>query len=152
RKPSPTPWRSIPWDAKTLGEWALQLEGVDCVINLAGRSVNCRYNEQNRREIKESRVDSTRVLAEAIARSARPPRVWLQASTATIYAHRYDAAHDEQTGIIGGVEVEAPDTWRFSIDVATSWERALDEAVTPHTRTVKLRSAMVMSPDPGGVF
>jgi uncharacterized protein len=152
RKPFPAPWRSIRWDAKTLGAWALELEGVDCVINLAGRSVNCRYNEENRKAITESRVDSTRILAEAIGRSARPPRVWLQASTATIYAHRYDAAHDEETGIIGGAEVNAPDTWRFSIDVATSWERALDEAVTPYTRTVKLRSAMVMSPDRGGVF
>jgi uncharacterized protein (TIGR01777 family) len=73
-------------------------------------------------------------------------------STATIYAHRYDAPNDEATGILGGSEFDAPDTWRFSIDVATSWERAVDEAAVPRTRKMKMRSAMVMSPDDGGVF
>ncbi|HEX4645307.1 MAG TPA: DUF1731 domain-containing protein, partial [Verrucomicrobiae bacterium] len=77
---------------------------------------------------------------------------WLQASTATIYAHRYDAPNDEATGILGGSETHAPDTWRFSIEVATAWEQALDKAIVSHTRKVKLRSAMTMSPDPGGVF
>jgi uncharacterized protein len=76
----------------------------------------------------------------------------LQASTATIYAHRFDAPNDESTGILGGSEPGVPDTWRFSIDVATSWERTLDEAVVPQTRKVKLRSAMTMSPDRGGIF
>ena len=98
-------------------------------------------------------MDSARVVGEAIAACAnRPPRVWLQMSTATIYAHRYDAANDETTGIIGGAEPDAPDTWRFSLDVAASWERAVDESIVPHTRKVKLRAAMVMSPDRGGVF
>lgn len=152
RTPESKPWRVVSWDAKTMGEWMLELDGADVVINLAGRSVNCRYNAENRKEIKESRLDSTRVVGEAIAKSVRPPRVWLQASTATIYAHRFDAANDEFTGIIGGQERDSPDTWRFSIDVATSWERALDKAVTPHTRKVKLRSAVIMSPDRGGIF
>jgi len=152
RTPESKPWRVVLWDAKTVGEWVKELDGADVVINLAGRSVNCRYNAENRKEIKESRVDSTRVVGEAIAQSARPPRVWLQASTATIYAHRFDAPNDERTGIIGGQERDMPDTWRFSIDVATSWERALDEAVTPHTRKVKLRSAVIMSPDRDGIF
>ena len=67
---------------------------------------------------------STRVVGEAIARAARPPRVWLQVSTATIYAHRYDAANDEATGISAAPSPACPDTWRFSIDVATAWERA----------------------------
>src|SRR5262249_29072222 len=79
-------------------------------------------------------------------------RVWLQASTATIYAHRYDAANDEASGILGGAEPNAPDTWRFSIDVAKAWEQAANEAVVPNTRKVLLRSAMTMSPDRGGVF
>ncbi len=92
------------------------------------------------------------MIGEAIARVGRPPAVWLQAGTATIYAHRYDAPNDEASGVLGGSEPRAPDTWRFSIDVATAWERALDEAQTPKTRKVKLRSAMTMSPDPGGVF
>ena len=114
--------------------------------------MNCRYTAANRREIKESRVLSTQVVGEAVARAARPPRVWLQASTATIYAHRYDAANDERTGILGGSEPDAPDTWQFSIDVATSWEKALDAVETPRTRKVAMRSAMTMSPDRGGVF
>ncbi len=100
----------------------------------------------------ESRVNSTRVVGQAIARAIRPPPVWLQAGTATIYAHRYDAPNDEATGILGGSEPNAPDTWRFSIDVAKGWERTLDEAVVPQTRKVMLRSAMTMSPDRGGVF
>jgi uncharacterized protein (TIGR01777 family) len=99
-----------------------------------------------------SRVDSTRALGEAIASPKHPPRIWLQMSTATIYAHRYDAPNDESTGIIGGTEPDAPPAWRFSIDVARAWERAVDEADTPRTRKVKLRSSVVMSPDPRGIF
>ena len=152
RAPQRAPWRVAAWDAASLGPWTRELEGADVVVNLAGRSVNCRYTPANRRAIKDSRVNSTRVVGEAIAGAARPPRVWLQMSTATIYAHRYDAPNDEATGILGGAEPGAPDTWRFSIDVATSWERALDAAATPRTRKVALRAAVVMSPDRGGVF
>jgi uncharacterized protein len=90
-------------------------------------------------------------VGEAIARAKRPPKVWLQASTATIYAHTFGPGHDE-SGEIGGNEPGVPETWRFSIEIATSWERALDDAKTPNTRKVKLRSAMTMSPDRGGVF
>lgn len=152
RDPGSSPWRTVRWDARTLGEWTGELEGADAVVNLAGRSVNCRYTPENRRLIMDSRVRSTCILGEAIARATVPPRVWLQSSTATIYAHRYDAPNDEASGIIGGSEPDAPDTWRFSTEVAAAWERAADEAVLPATRVVKLRSAMVMSPDPGGVF
>lgn len=152
RKPSKAPGRVLAWDAATLGNWAVELEAAEVVINLAGRSVNCRYTAENRRQIKESRVNSTRVVGEAIARAAQPPRVWLQASTATLYAHRFDAPNDEASGLLGGSEPNAPDTWRFSIDVATAWERAATDAVTPHTRKVLLRSAMTMSPDRGGIF
>jgi uncharacterized protein (TIGR01777 family) len=142
----------LPWNARTGGAWTATLEGADVVINLAGRNVNCRYSERNRSEIMDSRVSSTRLVGAAIAKTQTPPRVWLQASTATIYAHRYDAPNDERTGIIGGTERDVPDTWRFSIDVARAWERAVDEIQTPHTRKVKLRSAMIMSPDRGGIF
>jgi uncharacterized protein (TIGR01777 family) len=114
--------------------------------------VNCRYTAENRRAILESRVLSTRAVGEAIALAGRPPRVWLQASTATIYAHRYDAPNDEASGVIGGNEPDAPGSWRFSIDVARAWERAFDEARVDRTRKVTLRSAMVMSPDAGGTF
>jgi uncharacterized protein (TIGR01777 family) len=144
--------RVVQWDARTVGAWAVELEGADAVINLAGRSVNCRYTVPNREEILASRVQSTRAIGAAITLSRRPPRVWLQMSTATIYAHRYDAPNDEASGIIGGTERDAPDTWRFSIDVARAWETAADEIETPDTRKILLRSAMVMSPDEGGVF
>ncbi len=152
RKPAKAAWRVAGWDAVTIGEWAKEFEGADVVINLAGRSVNCRYTPENRRLIKESRVASTQVVGRAIAQAARPPRVWLQASTATIYAHRYDAPNNEATGLIGGSEPDMPSTWRFSIEVAQAWERAAQETITPHIRKVLLRSAMIMSPDRGGVF
>jgi len=154
RRPQPqrSPWRLTQWDGATLGDWSADIDGSDVVINLTGRSVNCRYNAANRREILESRVRSTRVVGEAIAGAARPPRVWLQASTATIYAHRYDAANDERTGVLGGDEGDVPRSWRFSIEVARAWERTFNEAVTHGTRKVALRSAMTLSPDPGGVF
>ena len=146
------PWRFALWDGATGGAWVDEIDGSDIVINLAGRSVNCRYNPANRREIVDSRVHSVRAVGEAIAKAQRPPRVWVQASTATIYAHRYDAPNAESTGILGGDEPGAPDTWRFSIEVARSWERALGEATTPSTRRVALRSAIIMSPDADGAF
>lgn len=146
------PWRVTTWDARTVGAWAAELEGADAVINLAGRSVNCRYSPENRRAILRSRVESVTAVGEAIARCTRPPPIWLQASTATIYAHRFDAPNDEGSGVIGGSEPDAPRTWDFSIEVATAWERAATEAVPDTTRLVLLRSAMVMSPDPGGIF
>jgi len=152
RKPLTAPWRTVAWDGETLGDWKSEIEGADAVINLAGQSVNCRYTAENRKIIKDSRVKSTRVVGDAIAQAWKPPRVWLQASTATIYAHRFDAANDEATGIIGGSEPDAPDTWNFSIDVATSWERALKESPTPNTRRVAMRSAIVMNPDDGSPF
>jgi uncharacterized protein (TIGR01777 family) len=152
RRPASAPWRVIAWDARTLGPWTSELEGADVVINLAGRNVNCRYTAANRREIMASRVDSTRVVGRAIASCARPPAVWLQSSTATIYSHRFDAPNDDTTGVIGGHEADAPPDWRFSIDVATAWEAAATETPLPHTRLALLRSAMIMSPDPGGIF
>ena len=152
RRPGVQPWRVVAWDGQRLSAWRREIDGSDVVINLAGRSVNCRYTDVNRKEIMDSRISSARVVGEAIARAAKPPRVWLQASTATIYAHRYDRPNDEQTGMLGGNESAAPNTWRFSIDVARAWERAFDEAVTTRTRKVALRSAMTLSPDSGGVF
>src|SRR5687768_14080076 len=109
RREGNAPWRVVQWDAETVGGWAAELDGADVVINLAGRSVNCRYNAANRRAIRESRVSSTRAIGQAISKTTCPPRVWLQASTATIYAHRYDAPNDEANGILGGTEPDAPD-------------------------------------------
>ena len=152
RKPTNAPSKTIEWDGRSLGKWAAEIDGADVVINLAGRSVNCRYTPANRRLIMESRVQSTRLVGQAIAQASPPPPLWLQASTATIYAHRYDEPNDEFTGIVGGLEPKAPDTWRFSIDVAKAWEQACHDVVTPHTRKVLMRSAMIMSPDRGGIF
>jgi uncharacterized protein (TIGR01777 family) len=152
RRPTVNPWRTVAWDGKTLGSWQREIDGCDAVINLAGRSVNCRYTPAHRREILESRVWSTRVVGDAVARSIQPPRVWLQAGTATIYAHRYDAPNDEHSGILGGGEARAPDSWRFSIDVARAWEQSFAECTVPGTRKVLLRSAMTMTPGRGGVF
>jgi uncharacterized protein (TIGR01777 family) len=152
RHPAVVPWRTVLWDAQEPGGWAHELDGADLVINLAGRSVNCRYNPANRREIKESRVRTTRLLGEAIAHMSNPPVLWMNASTATIYRHALDRAMDEQTGELGGAEPGAPSTWNFSIDVARSWEQAFFESHCPGTRKVALRSAMVMSPDRGGVL
>jgi uncharacterized protein len=152
RNPSLAPWRVVGWDGENLGNWTSELENADVVINLAGRSVNCRYTQANRKAIMDSRTGTTRLLDRAIRGLAHPPGLWMNASTATIYRHIYDRAMDEQTGEIGGNEVDAPAKWKFSIDVATSWEAAFFETVTPNTRKVALRSAMIMSPDRGGIF
>jgi len=130
----------VAWHGAALGTWQSEIDGCDVVINLTGRSVNCRYSAANREEILQSRVLSTLVVGQAIAMAARKPRVWLPASTATIYAHRYDSANDEHSGILGGREANAPSSWRFSIDVARAWERAYEEAVTEGTRKIALRS------------
>lgn len=146
------PWRMVAWNGVNLGSWVRELENADVVINLAGRSVNCRYNEANRREILESRIQSTRVLGRALHQVAHPPRLWMNASTATIYRHALDRPMDEISGELGGNEQDAPSSWRFSIDVAKRWEECFFTASTRNTRKIALRSAMTMSPDHGGIF
>lgn len=152
RHPALAPWRVVEWDGHSLGHWAAEISGADAIVNLAGRSVNCRYSESNREEILRSRIDSTRAIRKAIAIAANPPRVWLQMSTATIYAHRTDAANDEFTGVIGGSEPDAPESWRFSTDVAKQWEAEVNSAALPRTRRLILRTAMVMAPQRNGTF
>jgi uncharacterized protein (TIGR01777 family) len=144
--------REVRWDGKTVGPWAAEIDGSDVVVNLAGRSVSCRYTAANLQAMMDSRVQSARVVGEAIAAASRPPRVWLQMSTATVYAHRFDAPNDEATGVLGGTEPGVPGYWAYSVEIAKNWEQAQEQAETPHTRKVALRSAMVMSPDRGGVF
>lgn len=142
----------VRWDGERLGPWTESIEGSDVVVNLAGRSVSCRYTPANLQAMMDSRVNSARVVAEAITAAVRPPRVWLQMSTATIYAHRFDAPNDEITGLIGGAEQDTPRYWAYSVRIATSWEREQRHAATPRTRKVALRAAIVMSPDRGGAF
>jgi uncharacterized protein len=152
RSSHPAPWRIVQWDGLTSGPWVAELEHSDVCINLAGRSVNCRYNQANRSAIFASRVQSTNILNQVIASLNHPPAVWLNASTATIYRHSLDRPMDEATGELGGNEPGAPDTWNFSILVAKAWEEAFFATPTPRTRKVALRSAMTFSPDPGGVL
>ena len=148
--------RHVVWDGRTLGGWAAELDGANAVVNLAGRSVSCRYTDANLRQMMDSRVDSTRVVGEAIARAGRPPRVWLQMSTATIYADARsrldDLPHDEANGIIGGEDRDGPLYWEYSVRIARRWEETQAAADVPGTRRVALRAAMVMTPDRGGVF
>ncbi|MBS1702025.1 MAG: TIGR01777 family oxidoreductase [Armatimonadetes bacterium] len=142
----------LTWDGETVGDWASTVDGTDVVVNLAGRSVNCRYHQANLDSMMNSRVRSVRAVGQAIAAAKNPPRVWLQASTATIYAHRYDAPNDEAIGILGGDEPGAPRTWNASIAIAKAWEAETLAIETPNTRKVLMRSAMTMSPDSGSVF
>jgi uncharacterized protein (TIGR01777 family) len=152
RTANPAPWRVVAWDGLTLGPWVDELEQSNVCINLAGRSVNCRYDQTNRQAIFDSRVHSTKILGKVIASLNSPPAVWLNASTATIYRHSLERPMDEVTGELGGNEPGAPDTWNFSIQVAKAWEEAFFSTPTPRTRKIALRSAMTFSPDPCGVF
>jgi uncharacterized protein (TIGR01777 family) len=140
--------RHVSWDARTIGPWQPELEGATALVNLTGKSVNCRYNRYNREEILCSRVDSTRVLGQAIAKCVRPPKVWLNASTATIYRHTFGDAWDEK----GAIEARSEAKDKFSIEVALAWEQALNEASTPRTRKVAMRMAMVLGLADNSVF
>lgn len=115
------------------------VDGADVVLNFAGRSVNCRYTDQNRYEILSSRLSTTRSLREAMKSADRPPRVWLNASTATIYRQAMDRPQTEATGEIGS---------GFSVDVATAWESELFAESLPDTRRVALRMAIVIGDGP----
>lgn len=157
RLPYAASYRTVHWDGQHPGVWVEALEHADVCINLAGRNVNCRYTASNREEIYNSRIYTTELLAKIIERLENPPRVWLNASTATIYRHAVDHPMDEYTGEIGGGEElspgrRVPETWDFSVRVALDWEAAFFAAFTPDTRKVALRSAIVMSPTPGGAF
>jgi uncharacterized protein len=152
RSAKSSPWKAVKWDGATPGDWTRELERADVLINLAGRNVNCRYTPANRSEIMRSRVGSTLLLGQILSQLKHPPRIWMNASTATIYRHALDRPMDEADGEIGGNERGVPSSWRFSIEVATRWESTFFASPTPHTRKVALRSAMTMSPDEGGVF
>ncbi|SNS73850.1 hypothetical protein SAMN05421770_102130 [Granulicella rosea] len=157
RRPVAAPWTTRRWDGLTLEpSWTRSLEGLDAVIHMSGRSVDCRYTARNRREILDSRVQPTLLLGHAIERCADPPKLWMNASTSTFYRHTLngpdDHPQDEFTGEPGGSETGVPETWNFSVDVASHWEKAFYASNTPATRKIALRSSMTMSPDRGGVF
>ncbi len=152
RTPKPAPWKTVAWDGLTAGAWIDELEQSDVLINLAGRSVNCRYTAENRRTIYDSRIRTTERLNEVVAALRNPPRVWMNASTATIYRHALDRPMDEVAGELGGGEEGAPASWNFSIHVAKDWEAAFFATPALRTRKVALRSAITLSPDRGGIF
>jgi uncharacterized protein (TIGR01777 family) len=135
----------VRWDAHTLGPWARELEGADLLVNMAGRSVDCRYSEANRQAILASRTESTRVLGAAVAACARPPRVWLNSSTATVYP-------DTRGDAPANVEANPTPGGPFSEEVGRAWEAAFWAAPAPAaTRRVALRTAIVLGAD-GGAF
>jgi uncharacterized protein (TIGR01777 family) len=140
--------RLVGWDARTPGDWTREIDGAVAVINLTGKSVNCRYDVHNRQEILASRVESTRVLGEVIGKCAQPPEVWLNAGTATVYRHTFGEAWDET----GQTECTAEAKDAFSVEVAWAWEKALAGASTPRTRKVALRLGMVLGSGRNSVF
>ncbi len=152
REHTPAPWQVLAWDGRTAGPWIDALDGSDVCINLAGRSVNCRYTPDNRTEIYKSRIESTLLLNKVIGSLQQPPSVWLNASTATIYRHSLDQPMDESTGELGGDEPGAPEKWNFSVQVAKDWEAAFFSQPTPRTRKIATRSAITFNADPGSVF
>lgn len=129
------------WDGKTIGTWAQEFEGADVVINLAGKSVDCRYNEKNKAEIFSSRLESTAIIGKAIEKCAVNPKIWINAASATIYQHSF-VPMTEKDGIIGS---------GFSVEVCKAWEKAFNDFNHLNIRQIALRTAIVLGSD-GGVM
>lgn len=134
--------RYVKWNAKTFTGWEKELENTDLLINLAGKSVDCRYTETNKKEILDSRIESTNILNLAVQYCQNPPRHWMNSSTSTIYRHSLDKQMDEVDGEIGN---------DFSMNVAKSWEKAFFETETPNTKKTALRTSIVLGKN-GGAF
>lgn len=132
----------IYWDGKELGNWTKSLENAEAVINLAGKSVDCRYTEANKKEIHDSRIDSTNILGLAINLCDNPPKFWLNSSTSTIYKDSYTKEMTEENGDIGN---------DFSMNIARSWEKAFTDITNPKTKKIVLRTSIVLGKK-GGAF
>ena len=132
----------VNWDAKSFSGWEKEVENADVVINLAGKSVDCRYNKKNKAEILASRIDSTKILNDAILQCENPPKHFINSSTATIYRHSEDTEMDEYTGEIGN---------DFSMNVAKTWEKTFYEVETPKTLKTAIRTSIVLGKN-GGAF
>uniref|UniRef100_UPI00404B7738 TIGR01777 family oxidoreductase n=1 Tax=Gelidibacter sp. TaxID=2018083 RepID=UPI00404B7738 len=132
----------ILWNAKALGHWTEVLENADILINLTGKSVDCRYTEKNKKLIYDSRIDATNILGLALNLCEKPPKIWINSSTATIYKHSLIKKMDEETGEIGN---------DFSMNIAKSWEKTFYEITNPKTRKIAIRTAIVLGKN-GGAF
>lgn len=146
------PWTTVLWNGTSLGPWVSELDGADVVINLTGKSINTRYTEKNRQQILESRTQSTALIGEAIRSCQTKPRLWMNASAAGIYRHSFTETFDEQTTDFGGRGEPVPETWQFAAEVCKAWENAFWESDVPGVRKIALRTSLLLSPDPGGVF
>jgi uncharacterized protein (TIGR01777 family) len=134
--------KTLVWDGRTHGPWVKELENADLLVNLCGKNVNCRYTQKNREEIIRSRVEPTRLLGKVVDELINPPKLWINAASATIYRHAEDRPQDEETGEIG---------YGFSIDVCKQWEQAFFNMETPHTRKVALRTSIVLGRNEGAL-
>jgi uncharacterized protein len=132
----------IQWDARTIGTWAESLENAEVLINLTGKSVDCRYNDANKAEILQSRIESTTILQKAIDLCKNPPKIWLNSSSTTIYIHAETQLMTEAEGIVGD---------DFSMNICKAWEKAFFEKINPKIRKVALRTSIVLGND-GGAF
>jgi uncharacterized protein (TIGR01777 family) len=130
------------WDARTAGSWRNEIEGADVLINLTGKSVDCRYSEKNKAAIYASRIESTNILQKVVAQCQNPPKVWLNSSSATIYMHAENVLMKEADGITGD---------DFSMNICKSWERAFFDETNERTRKVALRTSIVLG-NSGGAF
>jgi hypothetical protein len=160
RSPYTAPWLTVHWDGQNTGPWMEFLEGAEVCINLAGRSLNCRWDAHNLREILASRLVTTRLLGRVMGELTRPPRVWINASTASVYRHSLDEEMDEESELGGNERMRrfpfgqrrAPASWNFWARAAQEIEAAFFRIETPRTRKIALRRGDVMSPEPGGAF
>ncbi|WP_339917065.1 TIGR01777 family oxidoreductase [Yeosuana marina] len=132
----------IYWNAKDLGIWTNELENVNALINLTGKSVDCRYTEKNKKAIYDSRIDSTHILGLAINLCEKPPKIWINSSTATIYKDSYHKEMDEENGEVGN---------DFSMNIAKSWEQAFYSIINPKTRKIAIRTSIVLGKEGGAL-
>ena len=131
----------VQWDAKTLGDWTSHLEGSTAIINLVGKSVNCRYTDKNKKEIIASRVDATSIIGKAIIACKNPPKVWINAGSAAIFGDSGSEFKNEDSAVGNG----------FSPQICKEWEQAFHDAKTPDTRKVFLRIGLVLQQG-GGIL
>lgn len=139
----PNKMNHVLWDAKNIDYWAEELENTFAVINLTGKSVNCRYTNKNKQLIYSSRIDSTHIIGKAIKACKNPPKIWINSSTATIYKHSLEKEMNEETGVIGD---------DFSMNIAKSWEKAFYSHKTPITRKVAIRTSIVLGKNGGALI